>query len=119
MLFRSGVFKFSPEEGTRAATMDDQVEPGVAQERYSKAMEAQQIASSEEHDKRLGQEARIIIETVAPRGYSGRTEFQAPDVDGITRLTWEGRELIPGDMVICKIVSHSNHDFSAFGNSPR
>ena len=79
---RVGAFAFSPEEGTVAADMPDQIEDAVKQERLD-ALMAQQQAISEERNRRwIGRELTMLVEETGMDGTYGRTMREAPDADG-------------------------------------
>lgn len=111
----AGVFKFSPEEGTPAETLPNGIPALVTDERYRTVQRALQEVSRGEHEKRLGNRARMIVDDVRDGHIYGRTEFQAPEIDGTVRLEWDGPALGPGDMVDCMLESLRGHDFVASG----
>ncbi len=111
----AGVFRFSPEEGTAAEALPNDIPVPVIDERYRTVQRALQKVSRREHEKRLGKPARVIVDEVRDGRIYGRTEFQAPEIDGIVRLEWEGPGLEPGDMVDCTLESLRDHDFTASG----
>ncbi|MFH1067437.1 MAG: 30S ribosomal protein S12 methylthiotransferase RimO [bacterium] len=79
---RLGVFAYSKEEGTRAAKMEGQVPPAVAQKRLRQIMRLQQKISLERNKAMIGKKVRVLTEG----GLYGRTEADAPDVDGRVML---------------------------------
>lgn len=84
-----GVFKYSPEEGTPAGERPDQVPEEVKEERYRRAMEAQQPIAFARNRARVGREVRVLVERPDPRGrggWVGRWEGQAPGIDGAVYL---------------------------------
>ena len=111
----AGAFKFSAEEGTAAESLASDIPPGVVEERYQAVQRVLQEVSRHEHDKRLGKRARVIVDGVRNGRYYGRTEFQAPEIDGMVRLDWDGPELAPGDLIDCTLKSFRDHDFLASG----
>ena len=67
-----GVFTFSPEPGTRAAAMPDQVSAEVAQDRYERAMSAQQRISLARNVSQVGRILDVLVESPgAHPGYEG------------------------------------------------
>lgn len=89
---RLGVFAYSKEDDTPAARLPDQVPEDVKEFRATTLMEIQREISQEVSGKRIGQELDILIERYDGRNdvYVGRSEFDAPDVDGevfVTRCT--------------------------------
>src|SRR5699024_9757072 len=59
---RLGVFTYSPEEGTPAASMENQIPEEVKEERRDEIMELQQEISLEKGNARIGQEFLVMIE---------------------------------------------------------
>ncbi|WP_294440130.1 30S ribosomal protein S12 methylthiotransferase RimO [uncultured Slackia sp.] len=96
----AGVFPYSAEEGTRAATLPDQVDEDV---KIARAQEVRDLADSigEAHvSQRIGQEMDVLVLGREEDGQLyGRAMCQAPEVDGVVYLE-EGE---PGDIVRVKI----------------
>src|SRR5437762_2664576 len=83
---RLGIFKYSPEEGSRAAKMPGQISQKTKNARYRRAMLVQQrIAREAAHDK-LGKKLRLLFD----QPLVGRTEADAPDVDARVILSAPG-----------------------------
>lgn len=79
---RMGAFTFSPEEGTLAAQMPDQVEENVKQARYDALMTLQHGISLAQNKARVGTVCRVLVERKRGSRYVGRSEFEAPETDG-------------------------------------
>lgn len=79
---RMGAFMFSPEEGTRAAQMPEQVEEAVKQARYDELMTLQHDISLSQNKARVGSTCRVLVEKKRGGRYVGRSEFEAPETDG-------------------------------------
>lgn len=78
---RAGVFAFSPEEGTPAYEMTDDVPDEVKQERVDRLMEIQQNISLEINTLRIGQEEKVLIDRLEGEYYVGRSQYDSPEVD--------------------------------------
>ncbi len=87
-----GMFMYSAEEGTRAATLPDQIPERVKQRRYKQAMLLQQGISAEQNQRWVGRTLDVLIEGTGTvddgRGHkrpilAGRYYRQAPEVDGM------------------------------------
>ena len=78
---RAGVFAFSPEEGTAAYEMNDDVPDEVKQERVDKLMEIQQNISFEINAERVGKTEKVLIDRLEGDYYVGRTQYDSPEVD--------------------------------------
>ncbi|MBA2584875.1 MAG: 30S ribosomal protein S12 methylthiotransferase RimO [Chthoniobacterales bacterium] len=74
---RLGIFKYSQEEGSRAAKMPGQVPARLKNERYSRAMIAQQRIAREIAAEKIGRELTLLVD----EPLVARTEADAPDVD--------------------------------------
>lgn len=97
---RAGVFQFSPEEGTRAATMPNQVPPEVAAHRLELLVDLQSDVIDAFNESRLGQVYEVLVEGFDEEMgcWRGRTYADSPDVDGHVYFTAAGR-LAPGSFV--------------------
>jgi ribosomal protein S12 methylthiotransferase len=95
-----GVFTYSPEEGTRAGKMKGRVPAKIQAERYHQIMSLQKKISRKIQKKQIGSQVEVLIERPGKRPkflWEGRTQRQAPEIDGLTFLT-KG-EGIPGEIV--------------------
>lgn len=108
---RVGVFCYSPEEGTQAATMPNQVPETVKEARRAALMELAGEISLKNNQARVGSTIQVITESVSDDGifYVGRSYGEAPDVDGKVYFTSE-EPLNPGDMVSVRIVIGEEYD---------
>ena len=79
---RVGAFAFSPEEGTAAADMPDQVEEAVKRARLDALLTQQQEISHQRALRRVGSVAELLVEGGDAARLWGRTYGEAPDVDG-------------------------------------
>ncbi|MCB1136361.1 MAG: 30S ribosomal protein S12 methylthiotransferase RimO, partial [Chlamydiia bacterium] len=80
-----GVFKFSPEPGSRAAELPNQIDDEVKEERYEHLMEVQQEALELQLMNRVGQVLDVIVEGYHPDSellMTGRHKGQCPEIDG-------------------------------------
>ena len=85
---RVGAFTYSPQEGTRAFDMADDVPDDVKRDRLERLSELQRSITAERYERHLGRSAPILIDRPAAGGdpAEGRAPWQADDVDGVTRL---------------------------------
>ena len=79
---RMGAFTFCPEEGTLAAQMPDQIDEAVKQARYDALMTLQHGISLAQNRARVGTTCRVLVEKKRGKRYVGRSEFEAPEIDG-------------------------------------
>ncbi len=84
---RVGAFTYSPQEGTRAAVMDDDVPDAIKRERLERLTELQRAITADRYESRIGSVSRLIVDRIDETGRTvGRLPWQADDVDGITIL---------------------------------
>ena len=95
---RVGAFTYSPQEGTRAADMPDDVPESVKRERLERLMELQRQVTAERYERFVGRTARTMIDRIVDGEAQGRTVWQADDVDGIA-LVQGAEPLAPGTIV--------------------
>ena len=108
---RVGMFRYSREEGTAAAKLDQQVDETIKKRRLDKLMKAQSRVSFRKHRPLVGKVVPVLIE-----GYSeetelllqGRSPSQAPDIDGLVYVTSGQADV--GDIVDLKITDTTEYD---------
>jgi ribosomal protein S12 methylthiotransferase len=97
---RVGAFTYSPQEGTHAAAMPDDVPEATKRERLERLVELQRLITGERYERRVGRIARAIVDRVYDGGIAeARTFWQADDIDGITRVSFDGAAIVPGSLV--------------------
>ena len=85
---RVGAFTYSPQEGTRAAALADDVPEATRRQRLERLLELQRLVTAERYEGRVGRVARALVDRVHPDGtIEARTFFQADDIDGVTRVS--------------------------------
>jgi ribosomal protein S12 methylthiotransferase len=108
---RLGVFEFSPEDGTDAATMPGQVPERVKRARFERVMELQQRISREHQRAAIGRRLEVLVEGRAEETehlLAGRHAQQAPEIDGITYVN-DGIAY-PGEIVTVEVTDASDYD---------
>lgn len=79
---RLGVFSYSHEEGTYSGIhYDDEVTQQVKESRLSELMQIQQSISYGKNELLVGRELRVLIDRKEDQFYSGRTEYDSPEID--------------------------------------
>jgi ribosomal protein S12 methylthiotransferase len=109
---RVGAFMYSREEGTKAYHLDGQVTPKVKQARLDRLMKLQAKTAEEFHRKMVGGTLKILVEGLEPGAqniYTGRSEYDAPDVDGECLIT-SPKPLMTGRFVPVKIIAALGYD---------
>ena len=110
---RLGCFTFSPEEGTAAASLPDQVPEEVKQHRRDIVMEQQAVIAARYHESLIGSTKEVLVESYdryAERWF-GRSAADAPEIDGKVFFTCPpGKTVTPGDFVSVKITDSMDWD---------
>ena len=108
---RLGVFPYSPEEGTPAAEMEDQIDEEVKEDRQADIMELQQDIAFDKAEDMIGREVLVMIEgkVADENAYVGRTYRDAPNVDGLIFINTDV-ELISGDFAKVKVTGALDYD---------
>lgn len=112
---RLGCFIFSPEEGTKAFDMPDQVDMETKQRRYDEIYALQQEISLESNKNRVGEEVIVTIDSVSDDGifYIGRSYGEAPEVDPAIYVASTTEEmLVPGNRYKVKIIDCSEYELT-------
>ena len=110
---RAGVFQFSPEEGTAAAVMADQVPADVAARRVELLVDIQSRVMDAWNEERLGRVMEVLCEGFDPEAgcYAGRSYADSPDIDGRVLFTAAG--LVPaGEFVKVRITGVADGDLT-------
>ncbi len=110
---RAGVFQFSPEEGTLAAAMENQVDGDVAARRVELVVDLQSRVMDEYNEERLGTVMEVLCEGFdSGEGcYVGRTYADSVEIDGRVLFTAAG--LVPaGEFVQVRITGVSDGDLT-------
>lgn len=110
---RLGVFTYSPEEGTPAEKMPDQVPEELKESRRDELMRLQQQVSAKKTAAMVGRTLEVLVEGRIPEEgiYVGRTYRDAPEVDGYIFLDAE-EEIISGDFVTAKVNGADEYDLT-------
>ena len=108
---RLGVFTYSAEEDTPAATFDDQIDEELKADRQAEIMELQQEIAFEKAQDAVGRTVLAMIEGKLPdeHAYAARTYMDAPGVDGLV-FVQTSAELMTGDFVKVKITGSYEYD---------
>ena len=107
---RVGAFAYSPQEGTRAFAMADDVPDDLKRERLERLLDLQRAVTAERYERFVGRRTRGIVDRRNDR-LEARAIWQADDIDGITVL--EG-DAAPGSIVDMTITSvQDDYDFLA------
>jgi ribosomal protein S12 methylthiotransferase len=111
---RVGAFTYSPQEGTRAYAMADDVPDVVKRERLERLTDLQRAITAERYEERIGRTAVVLVDraTEGPGAPAqGRAEWQADDVDGVTWVDTDAPEGSFVEVTIDEVVD--DYDFVA------
>ncbi|MGE5415293.1 MAG: 30S ribosomal protein S12 methylthiotransferase RimO [Acidobacteriota bacterium] len=116
----AGVFSYSEEDGTKACQFGDNVPFELKKEREEELMALQKKITETKNQQRVDNTARVLIEQKSGRfQYTGRTVFQAPEIDGVTIVN-SNDKLNVGEMYDVRLESVEGYDLVAYieaGNS--
>ena len=115
-----GVFGYSDEDGTEAATYDGKLSDDVVRERVERVTALVEELSSQRAEDRHGETVEVLVESVSDSDeglvVEGRSAHQAPEVDGATLLV-DGAQPIGslrvGDLVAATVVGSDGVDLVA------
>ena len=115
-LDRVGGFRFEPVEGAQANALPDQVPEAVKEERYARLMEVTERISTAKLQAKIGSKLEVIIDEVGEpdedgdRGATGRSQADAPEIDGQVFLRDVGESVAAGDILEVEIEDADAHD---------
>ncbi len=115
-LDRVGAFRFEPVEGAQANALPDPVPEAVKEERYARIMELTETISAAKLAAKVGKHIPVIIDEVGEAdedgdiGATGRSQADAPEIDGAVYLRNVPATLRPGDFVTAEIEDADAHD---------
>ncbi|MDY6891634.1 MAG: 30S ribosomal protein S12 methylthiotransferase RimO [Pseudomonadota bacterium] len=108
-LDRVGCFTYSPVEGASANAIEPAVPEEVKQERLARFMEKQAAISARKLQRKIGRELEVLIDEVGADGSIGRTQADAPEIDGLVYLL-DDLAVKPGERVRVRITAADEHD---------
>lgn len=115
-LDRVGAFRFEPVAGAAANDLPGAVPESVKEERYARIMEKTAAISAAKLQAKIGRTMPVIIDLVGEAdedgdiGATGRSQADAPEIDGAVHLRDVPANLQPGDIVSVKIEDADEHD---------
>ena len=105
-----GVFKYSREEGTPAYEHKNQISEKEKQRRFNRIMSAQQGISRKINERFKGRVLKMLVEEKGKGYYIARTEYDAPDIDGLVYI--KGKNLKIGNFYNVKIQDAHEYDLA-------
>ncbi|MFI4910598.1 MAG: 30S ribosomal protein S12 methylthiotransferase RimO [Sedimentisphaeraceae bacterium JB056] len=107
-----GCFIFSPEEGTYAASLSNEVPQEIKEKRLEEIMLTQQEIAFSKNKAMIGKELEVIIDTVYEDGTADARYYgQAPEIDSICIIT--NCRAKPGQFIKVRVVDYENYDLIA------
>jgi ribosomal protein S12 methylthiotransferase len=108
-----GIFGYSEEDGTEAASLPGQLPADEIARRVEDLADLADELMAQRGEERVGQSVDVLVEEQLGEGrYGGRAGHQAPEVDGTTELRAAGR-LAAGDMVRATVTGAEGADLLA------
>ncbi len=109
---RLGAFVYSREEDTPAYKFKKQVPDDIKRQRLDEVMKLQQEISTQVNKKWLNRQLEVLIEEKTDKNsYTGRTQYDAPEVDGVVYVHSD-KELQPGDFAMVDITDTLEYDLT-------
>ena len=115
-LDRVGAFRFEPVAGAQANDLPDPVPEAVKEERYARVMELTARISAAKLAAKVGRTIPVIIDEVGEAdedgdiGATGRSQADAPEIDGNVFLRAVPATLRAGDIIAVKVEDADEHD---------
>ena len=107
----AGLFPFSPEDGTSAATMDGAVDADVVKERLDELSVLQDRITQAARDALVGTRVEVLVDGKEAGVPVGRTHREAPEIDGIVRVS--STNAAPGTILTAEVVAAVGPDLVA------
>ncbi len=114
----TGVFGYSDEDGTEAASYDGKLDAAEIAERAAFVTQLVEELTSQRAEERVGESVQVLVESIDDGEIEGRAAHQGPEVDGITTLipaARGGREVRVGDMIDGIVRASHGVDLTAEG----
>ncbi len=108
-----GVFGYSDEDETEAATYDDKITADVIAQRLSRLSSLVEELSNQRAEDRIGEAVTVLLESIEGAEGEGRAAHQAPEVDGSTRVVGLTGDYRIGDMVAARVTGTDGVDLQA------
>jgi MiaB/RimO family radical SAM methylthiotransferase len=105
-----GVFGYSDEDGTEAATLAEKIDSDEIARRVERIASLAEELTAQRAEDRIGEEIEILVESTAGDVVEGRGEHQAPEVDGT--VTLDGEHAV-GELVLAMVTGADGVDLVA------
>jgi tRNA A37 methylthiotransferase MiaB len=108
-----GVFGYSDEDGTEAASYDGKLDDEAIAERLEHLTGLAEELTAQRAEERVGETVVVLLETLEDGSAEGRAACQGPEVDGSTTLTALPEGARVGDMIEAVVVAAEGVDLVA------
>jgi ribosomal protein S12 methylthiotransferase len=108
---RLGVFTYSHEDGTNAASLPDKIPQKEKLLRQKTILEIQKQISLEDNNRLIGNELKVIIDRSENGRYVGRSYLDAPEID--QEIFVDGKDLVIGEFRMARIYDAEEFDVFA------
>ena len=109
----TGVFGYSDEDGTEAASYDGKLDEDEVRERTERVTALVEELNAQRAEERIGETVDVLVESLTDEGPEGRADHQGPEVDGTTLLTGVPSGVAIGDLVRATVVGTDGVDLIA------
>ena len=106
-----GLFEYSREEKTAAARMPDQIPDEIVRERFRAVSDLSDRIAFDKCRAMLGKKSQVLLEEAGQAYFCGRSNRQAPEIDGEVLVKKDGNSLKIGDIIDTKIVQADLYSF--------
>lgn len=107
---RFGVFPYSIEENTPSFILGDPIPQEIKEERKAALMEIQKEISLQKNQNRIGNNLKVVIDSLEGEYYVARSEYDAPEVDGEVLIDAKNNTLIKGKFYNVEIYYCNEYD---------
>ena len=108
---RLGAFAYSPEEGTPAARMKEQIPEEIKQDRLDRIMTLQNEISLKRNRLRVGSVEKVLVTDLNDEGIAlGRSSREAPETDGEILFHLNGKHPEIGSFVQVRLTEAKSYD---------
>jgi tRNA A37 methylthiotransferase MiaB len=109
----TGVFGYSDEDGTEAASYDGKLDDDEVRDRVEHVMALVEDLTARRAEERVGERVEVLVESVEDGVVEGRAHLQGPEVDGTTTLEPAPAGVAVGDIVAAEVVGSDGVDLIA------
>jgi ribosomal protein S12 methylthiotransferase len=109
----TGVFGYSDEDGTEAATYDGKLDEDEVLERTARVTALVEELNAQRAEERIGEVVEVLVDSVDDGTVEGRAAHQGPEVDGTTTILDAPAGTRAGDLVVATVTGTDGVDLAA------